>query len=100
MKHLEVHKCGLESIGNVLLCDADNFCEDTIIDITSVEKIPSKFSWSNLEFLDLRDNEIVKVDCMVKLAPKVTTLLLGCNKIQSVDFLADLPGLRTLEVNA
>lgn len=99
VKYLEAHKCGLSSIGSILLCDADNFCEDTIIDVSSVDKIPSKFGWNNLEYLDLRENEIVKIDGMIKLAPKLGTLLLGCNKIQAVDFLTDLPDLRTLEVS-
>ena len=58
-----------------------------------------KHEFVKLEYLDLRGNEIKKIDKGIMLAPKVKTLLLGGNRIELIENLMELPELAVLELS-
>ena len=58
-----------------------------------------KHEFVKLEYLDLRGNEIKKIDKGIMLAPKVKTLLLGGNRIEFIENLMELPELAVLELS-
>ena len=105
LKQLQIHRCSLKAIAQILLCDArnadiqDNFGDAESESRQEAESLLTKSGliWENLEHLDLRYNVIERVDRSVALAPKLQTLLLGSNRIELVENLSGSTHLTRLD---
>ena len=100
LQHLEATDCKLKSIADILLCDTHHLDKEDIKQDPGEEfvKAGNKL-FENLEYLNLRGNTISKIDKAILLAPKVKTLLLGGNCIETIENLQDLHSLTILELS-
>ena len=94
---LQVNYCKLKSISAMLLCDTPHPVGG------SDEEISKSFpdtnaEWSSLEHLDLRHNEIARLDVSLALAPSLANLHLGGNDVARVENLSQLTRLSVLEL--
>jgi len=101
LKHLQASSCHLKSIADILLCDTHHLDKNESLDDDPAEDFvkAGKHEFVKLEYLDLRGNEIKKIDKGIMLAPKVKTLLLGGNRIELIENLMELPELAVLELS-
>ena len=80
---MEATQCDLKSIADILLCDTHHLDKDENLSDPSEEFVKSKkHHFPCLEYLNLRSNQISKIDFAINLAPQIKTLLLGANKIE------------------
>ena len=94
---LQVNYCKLKSISAVLLCDTSHPVGGSDEDIS--KSVPdANVEWSSLEHLDLRHNEIARLDASLALAPSLSHLHLGGNDVARIENLAQLTRLSVLEL--
>ena len=88
-------------IADILLCDTHHFDKSESLDTDPAEEFVQngKHNFPNLEYLNLRGNQISQIDKAILLAPKVRTLLLGGNRVPVIENLLDLPELSILELS-
>lgn len=97
---MEATQCDLKSIADILLCDTHHLDKDENLSDPSEEFVKSKkHHFPCLEYLNLRSNQISKIDFAINLAPQIKTLLLGGNKIEKIENLTDLPELSQVELS-
>ena len=101
LKHLEATDCKLKSIADILLCDTHHMDKEGSLDQDPGTEFVTggKHNFEKLEYLNLRGNSISKIDKAILLVPKVRTVLLGGNSIESLENLQDLNELAILELS-
>lgn len=96
LNHLQANNCGLKTVADILLCDVPHNVDDGEAFEKTIHSAATE--WSNLEHLDLRYNDIEKLDISLTLAPVVKSLHLGGNKVSEIENLSELPQLSVLEL--
>ena len=101
LQHLQASSCHLKRIADILLCDTHHMDKNESLDCDPAEDFvkAGKHEFVKLEYLNLRGNDIKQIDKGIMLAPKVKTLLLGGNRIKSIENLIELPELAVLELS-
>lgn len=109
--NLEATRCGLKLLSDLLLCDEppsanSKFLQNTSDATSNAQEQegtnPSSnpnYIWKNLQYLNLRDNNITVIDRSVNLAPQIKTLLLSENSLKTIENLEGLSNLSVLELS-
>ncbi|TRY75649.1 hypothetical protein TCAL_04582 [Tigriopus californicus] len=98
LTHFSVNKCHVESIAHLLLCDTPFYNLQDDGELAQIIDANPNFVWRKLQVLDLRYNDVKKIDRSVTLAPLIETFLLGSNKVTDIENLTTLPKLSHLEL--